>query len=253
MLAAASGASAFENTIQVKVNPERQWQCGDNFFPTGGSESYRMVRILAEGQLLGTYDMANPADCDKVLEYVADLPDGGKAVTTIEVGGGAMDAPVTGRDRNRIWTVGFFVDSVDTQLTADYVEPRIAPAPITPTIPLEGTYRNTIQVKVNPERQWQCGDNFFPTGGSESYRMVRILAEGQLLGTYDMANPADCDKVLEYVVDLPDGGKAVTTVEVGGYGMDAPVTGRDRNRIWTVGFFVDSVNAELTADYVDGE
>ena len=110
-------------------------------------------------------------------------------------------------------------------------------------------YEPRLQVMVDPNRMGQCGDNFFATGGSDTYRVARILADGKPLGEYDLAQQSDCTKVLEYFVDLPADGKATITVEVGGYSMAAPVSAADRNRVYAVKFFVDTIFGELTEDF----
>ncbi len=241
MLALVTHVVAFENTIRVIVEPSRQWQCGEGFFPNGGSVAYQMVRILAGTQVLGAYDMAKPADCGKMLEYTIDLPDGGTAVTTVEVGGNRMDAPVTGRDRNRIWTVRFFVDAAWAELTEDYVEARHASS----ALPVDGTYRNTIELQVAPGRLWQCGDGFFANGGSETYRYGRLLVDDEEVARIDFVAQDDCTRVVTVTRDLTDGGKAHVTLEVGGNAMGADLTSRDWERTWKVYFFVDQIWGEV--------
>ena len=77
----ATSALGFENTIRVVVDPARHWQCGDGFFPNGGSETYRHLRVSADGAALGEFDLALPSECTKVLEYFTDVP----ADTTIDI------------------------------------------------------------------------------------------------------------------------------------------------------------------------
>jgi hypothetical protein len=242
LLALVGPAAAFENTIRVIVEPSRQWQCGDGFFPNGGSRAYEMVRILAGTQVLGSYDMAEPADCRKMLEYTVDLPDGGTAITTVEVGDFRMDAPVTGRDRNRIWTVRFFVDAAWAELTEDHVEARVASS----VTPVDGTYRNTIELQVAPGRLWQCGDGFFANGGSETYRYGRLLVDDEEVARVDFAAQDDCTRILRVTRDLTDGGKAHVTLQVGSFDpMGADLTSRDWERTWKVLFFVDQIWGEV--------
>jgi hypothetical protein len=243
-LASVGHAEANETTVHVMVDPGRLSQCGDKFYATGGSDTYRMVRILADGKPLGEYDLVRQPDCTKVLDYFADLPANGKATITVEVGGYAMDAPIAAADRNRVYTVKFFVDAVFGELTQDNAPSRqVAAAPAG-----DGTHANTINIRVAPNRQWQCGDNFFSTGGKVGYEFADIAVDGVPLTTYDLANPRDCARVETVVKALPDGGKSVVAVRVGGSTMTADIAARDRERGYWVNFFVDQAWGEVIGE-----
>lgn len=243
----AAPASAFENTVRVQVSPERRWQCGDSFFATGGAQRYQFAKVTLGDRLIGEFDFAKPADCTKVLEDVVDLPDGGEAVVTVEVGGARMGAKVLGRDRNRVWTYGMFVDHNNGALTQDNAPPR-AKSAATPAAAAPATWRNTVDVMVAKGRLGQCGDKFFSTGGSESYRFARISVAGKEVAKYDFAKPEDCARVTTLTYDLPDNGKVVVLVEVGTAKMGADINARDRARRYAVQFFVDQAWGEVTKD-----
>lgn len=247
-LVAAWAAAAYENTVRVRVSPERQWQCGDKFFATGGHQRYQIAKVFLGDKPIGEFDFANPADCAKVLEEVVDLPDGGEAVVTVEVGGARMGAKVLGRDRNRIWTYGMFVDHNNGELTQDNAPPRAKSAEAAPAAAPAGTWRNTVDLKVAKDRLWQCGDKFFATGGAERYRFATFTVAGKQVAKYDFAAQADCDRVTTLAFDLPDNGKAVIEMEVGGNKMGADINARDRARRYTVQFFVDQIWGEVTKD-----
>jgi len=242
----ATGALAYQNTIRIVVNPERMWQCGDGFFPNGGNERYQIIRVMAQGKELGSFDLAKPSECTKVLEYVVDLPDGGTAMTQIEVGGYTMDAGVTGRDRNRIWTLFAFVDSFWGQLTEDYVADRPASSS---EEPVPGAHTQTIELQVAPGRQWQCGDEFFSTGGHERYRYGTLYLDDVEVARYDFASEDDCTRTVTLTREMKDGEHADVTIEVGGAKMGAGVTARDWARIWRIYFFVDQIWGEVFKDF----
>lgn len=249
-LLATGSAAAFENTVRVQVTPDRRWQCGDSFFSTGGAQRYQVAKVYLGDRLIGEFDFAKPADCTKVLEDVVDLPDGGEAVVAVEVGGARMGAKVLGRDRNRVWTYGMFVDHNNGELTQDNAPPRAKPAaaPAPTAAPPPGTWRNTVDVMVAKDRRWQCGDKFFSTGGSEAYRFARISVAGVEVAKYDFAKPQDCARVTTLTYDLPDKGKVVVLVEVGAAKMGADINARDRARRYAVQFFVDQAWGEVTKD-----
>jgi hypothetical protein len=233
-------ASAYENTVRFKVSEERLWQCGEQFFATGGSETYRYARILSGDSEVARYDFANPADCSRVAETIVDLADGEKATFLVQVGAYRFGADISGRDRNRIWTISFFVDHANGALTEDSI----------PSGAKVASFANTVRFRISPDRLWQCGDQFFATGGSQTYQFVKLYVGGRMIAQYDLANPADCVRVTEEVIQLKDGEDGIVSAEVGGNRMEAKILGRDRNRIWTIGFFVDHANGELTEDYV---
>ena len=241
----AGAAHAYETTLQVMVDPNRMGQCGDNFFATGGSDTYRVARILADGKPLGEYDLAQQSDCTKVLEYFVNLPADGKATITVEVGGYSMAAPVSAADRNRVYAVKFFVDTIFGELTEDFAAAR----PVgTEAAPVEdGTYANTLNIRVAPNRQWQCGDAFFSTGGQVRYEFATIAVDGEFLIKYDFAKPEDCARVTTVTKMLPDGGTSIVSVEVGGYTMNADITARDWARGYWINFFVDQAWGEVIA------
>jgi hypothetical protein len=254
LLAALSGCTitpslAFENTIRVIVDPSRQWQCGDGFFPNGGSERYQFIRVLTQGELLGTFDLANPSDCTKVLEYLVDLPNGISQLTQIEVGGYTMDATITGADRNRVWTLNAFVDSFWGELTEDYVADRQAGSPATAPVP--NGHTQTIELQVAPDRVWQCGVNFYANGGSDGYRFARLLVDSEEVARYDFAAEEDCSRIVSVVRELPNNGQATVTLEVGPYVMTATLTAPDWPRIWRVYFFVDQIWGEVHKDLIN--
>ena len=247
-LFAAFAALAFENTVRVRVSPERQWQCGDKFFAAGGQERYRRAKIFLGDRPIGEFDFASPADCAKVLEDVIDLPDGGETVVTVEVGGARMGAKVLGRDRNRVWTYGMFVDHNNGELTQDNAPPRAKTAIPAPAAAPPGTWRNTVDLMVAKGRQGQCGDRFFATGGTERYRFATFAVAGKQVAKYDFAKQEDCVRVTTLAFDLPDNGKAVVVMEVGGDKMGADINARDRARRYAVQFFVDQIWGEVTKD-----
>lgn len=247
-LLAAVAALAFENTVRVRVSPERHWQCGDKFFATGGQERYRRAKVFLGDRPIGAFDFASPADCAKVLEDVIDLPDGGEAVVTVEVGGARMGAKVLGRDRNRVWTYGVFVDHNNGELTQDNAPPRAKAATPAPVAAPPGTWRNTVDLMVAKGRQGQCGDRFFSTGGAERYRFATFTVAGKEVAKYDFAKQEDCARVTTLAFDLPDNGKAVIEMEVGGNKMGADINARDRARRYAVQFFVDQIWGEVTKD-----
>lgn len=117
-------ALAFENTVRIQISAERQWQCGSNFFSTGGQQRYQIAKIYAGSQLLGQFDFALDADCKRVIEHVADVPSGTPIVIGAEVGGFRMDARFTGTDRNRVWASNFFVDHNNGELLLDFAPGR---------------------------------------------------------------------------------------------------------------------------------
>ena len=242
LLALIGPAAAFENTMRVIIDVPRQWQCGHGLlFATCGSQACEMLRILARGEAIGIYNMANAAACGRVLEYFAHLPDGGAAVTTVELRGYCVDAPVTGRDRNRILIVHFLVDTAWGELTEDYIDARVEPsAPAA-----DGTYRNTIELQVAPWRLRQCGDRFLAAGGSQTYRRGRLLVVGQDAARFDFALEHDCSRIATVSRDLPDGGKAHVTLEVGPCTLGADLTSRAWDRTSRVHFFVDQIWAEV--------
>lgn len=244
----AGAAAAFENTVRVRVSPDRRWQCGDKFFATGGHQRYQIAKVFLGDRLIGEFDFANPADCAKVLEDVVDLPDGGEAVVTVEVGGAKMGAKVLGRDRNRIWTYGMFVDHNNGELTLDDAPPRAKPAAAAPTTAPPGTWRNTVDLMVAKGRLGQCGDKIFATGGAERYRFATFTVAGKQVAKYDFAAQADCERVTTLAFDLPDNGKVVVEMEVGGNKMAADINARDRARRYAVQFFVDQIWGEVTKD-----
>lgn len=247
-IVAGAPALAFENTVRVRVSPERHWQCGDKFFATGGAERYRIAKVYLGDRMIGQLDFAAPADCARVIEDAVDLPDGGEAIVTVEVGGARMGAKVLGRDRNRIFTHGVFVDHNNGELTQDYAPPRAAAAAApTPAAP-PGTWRNTVDLMIAKDRRWQCGDKFFSTGGSEAYRFARLTVGGAEVAKYDFARPEDCTRVATLAYDLPDGGKVRVELEVGTARMGADVNARDRARRYAIQFFVDSISGEVTKD-----
>lgn len=249
LFAVASSAAAFENTVRVRVSPERLWQCGDTFFATGGSQRFQIAKVYLGDRLIGTFDFANPADCAKVLDDVVDLPDGGEAIVAVEVGGSKMGAKVLGRDRNRVWTYGMFVDHNNGELTQDNAPPRArAAAAPAPTAPPPGTFRNTVDLMVARNRLGQCGDKFFATGGSETYRFARFLVDAKEVAKYDLAKASDCARVTTLVFDLPNNGKQVVAMEVGPYKMSADINAADRPRRYSVQFFVDQIWGEVTKD-----
>lgn len=246
---AALPALAFENTVRVRVSQDRRWQCGDAFFATGGSQRYQFAKVYLGDRLIGEFDFAKPADCAKVLDDVVDLPNGGEAIVTVEVGGAKMGAKVLGRDRNRIWTYGIFVDHNNGELTQDDAPPRAKAATASaPIAAPPGTWRNTVDLMVAKDRRWQCGDKFFSTGGSERYRFATFAVEGRQVAKYDFADPKDCARVTTLSFDLPDNGKVAVVMEVGGDKMGADVNARDRARRYAVQFFVDQIWGEVTKD-----
>lgn len=242
----ATAALAYQNTIRIVVNPERMWQCGDGFFANGGSERYQIIRVMAQGVELGRFDLAKPSDCTKVLEYVVDLPDSGSAVTQIEVGGNTMDATVTGRDRNRIWTLFAFVDSFWGQLTEDYVADRSDSSSSVAARP--GEHTQTIELQVAPGRVWQCGNNFYANGGSDTYRYGVLYLDNREVARYDFAAEEDCTRIVTVTREMLDAEHAEVAIEVGPYRMVAGLTARDWARVWRVYFFVDQIWGEVLKD-----
>jgi hypothetical protein len=249
LFAVAAPAAAFENTVRVRVSPDRQWQCGDKFFATGGAARYQIAKVFLGDRLIGAFDFANPADCAKVLDDVVDLPDGGEAVVTVEVGGAKMGAKVLGRDRNRVWTYGMFIDHNNGELTQDNAPPRARPAAaLAPAATPLGTFRNTVDLMVAKNRLWQCGDKFFSTGGSQTYRFARFLVGDKEVAKYDFAKESDCARVTTLVFNLHKNGKQVVAMEVGPYKMGADINAADRPRRYSVQFFVDQIWGEVTKD-----
>jgi hypothetical protein len=242
---AATAAAAFENTIRIRVSADRQWQCGANFFANGGQRRYQFAKVYAGDSLIGEYDFASPSDCAKVIEHVVDMPDGGRAVVTVEVEGHRYPATFEGRDRNRIFASNFFVDHNNGELLQDYAPARAGAAHAAPA---PGVWRNTIELRVATGRREQCGDRFFATGGSETYRHARLSIDGVEVAKFDFAAPADCTRVVTVARDLPNNGKAAIQLEVGPYKMGADINARDRARTWNVQFFVDQIWAEIARD-----
>ncbi len=119
-----ASASAFENTVRIRISPERQWQCGATFFSTGGQALYQITRVYANDQFIAQYDHASAADCAKVVEHVTDVAPNTRINITTETGPYRFTATFTGTDRNRIWTSGFFVDHNNGELTLDFAPAR---------------------------------------------------------------------------------------------------------------------------------
>ena len=119
-----ASASAFENTVRIRISPERQWQCGATFFSTGGQALYQITRVYANDQFITQYDHASAADCAKVVEHVTDVAPNTRIHITTETGPYRHTATFTGTDRNRIWTSGFFVDHNNGELTLDFAPAR---------------------------------------------------------------------------------------------------------------------------------
>lgn len=243
--AAPSVALSFENTVLVGIDPERQWQCGEGFFTNGGSEEYRVLSISADATELGTFDLADPAECGKTLEYVVDRPAGEVITIGVKAGTSTMASAMHTADRNRVWTVHVFVDTVWGELTTDYAPPRGAPSSALSSEELSYGHRNTINLRVAPGRQWQCGEGFFANGGSETYRYGHLTVDGEALPDFDFANPADCTRIESVTRDLADGESASIGLTVGPYTMGATLTARDWERTWTVNFFVDQIWGEV--------
>lgn len=128
----AFAAETWSNTIRIRVSADRQWQCGDKFFSTGGHERYRIAKIYVDGNFIAQFDFASSSDCVKVVEHVVNLPDRGKAVVTVEVGGGRMGADFHGTNRHRIYASNFFVDHNNGELLQDFAPVRTAAAPQPP-------------------------------------------------------------------------------------------------------------------------
>ena len=240
----ATSALGFENTIRVVVDPARHWQCGDGFFPNGGSETYRHLRVSADGAALGEFDLALPSECTKVLEYFTDVPADTTIDIRVEAGGNVMAAPIVSADRNRVSTVNAFVDSAWGELTTDYADAR-GPAS---TEPVGSTHTNLIQLRIAPERQWQCGDNFFATGGSETYRYGYLSIDGIAVPDYDFADPADCARVERVTLELEENAKSSIVLTVGPYTMGTDLTAPGHDRDWYVNFFVDQIWGEVARD-----
>ena len=125
LLTASSSASAFENTIRIRVSPSSLWQCGSTqFWSTGGHQRYQIAKIYAGDQLLGQVDFAKDSDCTRVIEHVADVAPNTPILIGAEVNGYRMDARFTGTDRNRIWASEFFVGHNNGQLVLDFAPAR---------------------------------------------------------------------------------------------------------------------------------
>jgi len=129
---AVGTASAHQNIVDIKVAPNRLWQCGNKFFATGGSESYRYALILVDGTTVAKYDFAREEDCTRVTTISRDIPDGGRIVVKTVVGNAGvsptqwgMDSTLTGRDWSRRWNVLFFVDQAWGEVAID----RLGAAP----------------------------------------------------------------------------------------------------------------------------
>ncbi len=242
LLLGLSGAHAFENTFRAIVEPERLWQCGDGFYANGGSDTYRNIAVAIDGIEVGGFDLAVPSECSKVIDHVVEaLPDRLIDVQ-ITVGPYTFPSAVHTADRNRIWTVRVFVDSAWSQLTTDYAPPR---EPASSSEPTGGKHVNTIQLRVVPERQWQCGNEFYATGGSDTYRFGHISVDDETVPEYDFASEQDCGRVESVTRMLADGETSTITATVGSNTMSVDIKARDWERTWWVNFFVDQLFGEI--------
>lgn len=244
LLLASAPASAFENTLHVVVNPERQWQCGDGFYANGGSDTYRHIEITIDGKPVGGFDLASPSDCSKVLGYFTDVPADQLIDVEITAGPYTFPASVRGADRNRVWTIFVFLDSGWGQLTTDYAPSRtVGTEPAQQTV--VGLHPNLILVEVAPGRQWQCGADFYANGGSDQYRIAHLVVDGEALPDFDFASDEDCGRVESVTRQLADGDTSTVELTVGPYTMSAGLTARDWERTWVVYFFVDQIWGEV--------
>jgi len=128
---AVDTAWAHQNIVDIKVAPNRLWQCGSHFYETGGSETYRHARVFVDGTPVAQYDFAREEDCTRVTTISRDLPDNGRINVRVVVGPYSFDAPLTARDWSRRWNVLFFVDQAWGEVAID----RLGAAPAAPSTP----------------------------------------------------------------------------------------------------------------------
>jgi hypothetical protein len=236
-LLAAAPAVAHQNTVRIRVPDSRQGLCGASY---PGPDWARTGTITVDREKVAEFDLADPAHCARVLEVSRDLADGGTIEIRVDVPGArnVMTNVLTARDWPRVWTVWFFNDSLSGEVAEDL---PVSAAPAAPV------HRNTVRIRVPDSRQGVCGANY---PGPDWARTGTISVDGEKVADFDLADPETCARVVEVARDLPDGGTIEVRIDIPAAGnvMTNVLTARDWERIWTVWYFNDSLNGEVTGD-----
>jgi len=110
-----------------------------------------------------------------------------------------------------------------------------------------GTFKNTFEWRVPPDRRWQVGA-WQVKHGSAWYQTGELHVNGQSIGAWNLTNGAEADLVRTKVVEAPPNSKVelkVTIPKAGpNYTMTISQTTGARDATFTVWWFCDSVACE---------
>lgn len=112
-LLTALPASAFVNEIEIMVARGRLGQCGGGWDPQhSGRWSGGTGSIWVQGRKLHEFNLADPAECDRVVKTRVDASADQRIEVLVVNQGGSnrMGVPLTTVAADRVWQVEYFAD-----------------------------------------------------------------------------------------------------------------------------------------------
>ena len=248
----AMPAVAYVNEIEIMVARGRLVQCGAGWDPqrtgrwSGGTGS-----ILVDGRKLHEFNLADEDECDRVVKARVEADANQRIEVMIVNQGGAnrMAASLTTVAAHRVWRVEYFADQAwGSVVSTDWPQEK-------PSRPAAGGFSNDIRIRVARDRLWQCGGGWDPqrtgrwSGGTGS-----IFVDGRKLHEFNLANQAECERVVSArVTAAPNQRIEVVVVNQGGANrMTATLTAVAADRVWQVEYFSDQTwGSVISTDWPD--
>ena len=238
-LLTALPASAFVNEIEIMVARGRLGQCGGGWDPQhSGRWSGGTGSIWVQGRKLHEFNLADPAECDRVVKTRVDASADQRIEVLVVNQGGAnrMAAPLTTVAADRVWRVEYFADQAWGSVISTRW-PQTGQA-----VPAAGGHTNDIRIRVAQGRLSQCGTGWDPQHtGRWSGKIGSIYVDGRKVHDFNLAEPAECDRVITAQVLAPANQRIeVLVVNQGGSNrMGVPLTTVAADRVWQVEYFAD--------------